>query len=354
MTRPRIAITMGDVAGVGPEIVARTCCDPGVREICDPIVIGNPAVLTRALELVGSYHEILEAESFAERTGAISGAIPCFNRVADNAENVAVGQVDAAAGRAAYEYLIAAIDAAKSGSVDAIVTAPINKAALKLAGHDYPGHTEILAEECDVSKYAMMLHLSADTMCGIRSTNGAASDIRRGLSIVHVTLHTALQHVPSTLTTTAVREKIELMHEFLASLDEDRARIGVCALNPHAGEEGLFGDEEERLIRPAVEAALNAGADVAGPFPTDTLMRRAVLGEFDGLVAMYHDQGHIAVKLFAFHSAVNVTLGLPIIRTSPTHGTAFDIAWQGTADAGGMTQAIRTATRLARHRSTIE
>jgi 4-hydroxythreonine-4-phosphate dehydrogenase len=168
-----------------------------------------------------------------------------------------------------------------------------------------------------------------------------------GLGIAHVTLHTSVASVPGLLTTPAVRATIGLVDGFLRRLGCAKPRVGVCALNPHAGEEGLFGDEEGRVIAPAVDAAREAGIDAAGPYPADTLIRRAVLSEFDGLAAMYHDQGHIALKLIAFGTAVNVTLGLPIVRTSPSHGTAFDIAWQGKADATGMIEAIRTAARLA-------
>jgi 4-hydroxythreonine-4-phosphate dehydrogenase len=252
-------------------------------------------------------------------------------------------RIDPRAGRAAYDSLCAAIDAAQNRDIDAIVTAPLNKAALHAAGIRMPGHTEILAERCGVREHSMMLHLPP----------GGPIRGRHGLSVAHVTLHTSIASVPRLLTCEQIASTIRLMDAFIKRIGSDRPRLGVCALNPHAGEEGLFGDEETRLIRPAVEAELANGLDVTGPHPADTLFKRAVVDdEFDGVVAMYHDQGHIAFKLIGFDRAVNVTLGLPIVRTSPSHGTAFDIAWQGRARADGMKGAIQTAVRLCRREET--
>ncbi len=219
-----------------------------------------------------------------------------------------------------------------------MTTAPLHKAALSLAGHKYPGHTELLAELCGVREFAMMLYLAPGDK--VRSP--------AGLAIVHVTLHMALREVFAALDTQAVLVKERLVDQVMTRLAGSRPRIGVCALNPHAGEEGMFGDEESTIIRPAVELAQREGLTVTGPLPADTLIARARDGEFDAVVAMYHDQGHIAIKLLAMHRAVNVTLGLPIVRTSVAHGTAFDRAWQGTAETTGMVEAIRVASRLAK------
>jgi 4-hydroxythreonine-4-phosphate dehydrogenase len=214
----------------------------------------------------------------------------------------------------------------------------LHKEALRLAGHDYPGHTELLAELCGVGDFAMMLYLAGGEP--IRSP--------AGLAVVHVTLHTALRRVFDELTTEAVLARIRLADRFMTRLKLDsRPRIAVCALNPHGGEGGLFGDEERRIIGPAIERALAEGVRVEGPLPADTLMIHARDGKYDAVVAMYHDQGHIAVKLLGMHRAVNVTLGLPIVRTSVAHGTAFDLAWQARANLGSMAEAIRVACRLA-------
>lgn len=265
-------------------------------------------------------------------------------------------EVSAAAGAAAYQYLTAAADMAMHKVVDAVCTAPLNKAALHAAGHDFPGHTEILAQQCGVDRFAMMLHLPESRLAHLRQaimpySTDAKPCIRHGLSVAHVTLHNSIASVPQRLTTEGVTEKIRLLHDFLARIGCPRRAIGVCALNPHGGEDGLFGDEESRIISPAVTACVQDAINVAGPLPVDTLMRRAVCGEFDGVVAMYHDQGHIPIKLLGFDAAINITLGIPIIRTSPTHGTAFDRAWnpQTPADPSGMIEAILMAARLCRN-----
>ena len=208
------------------------------------------------------------------------------------------------------------------------------------AGHFYPGHTELLAEMCGVREFAMMLYLPPSDL-----VRGPA-----GLGVAHVTLHQSMRSIFDALTPAAIESKCRLAHDVMRRLGVHEPRVAVCALNPHAGEDGLFGDEERTIIAPAVAEARRAGLNVAGPFPTDTLMMRARDGEFDAVVAMYHDQGHIALKLLGMHSAVNITLGLPIVRTSVAHGTAFDRAWQGTARGEGMVAAIVTAAKLAQNR----
>jgi 4-hydroxythreonine-4-phosphate dehydrogenase len=263
-------------------------------------------------------------------------SIPCINVCCDDVLSVRAGEVDARAGDAAFKAIQTAARLALNKEVDGIVTAPLSKVALHAAGHRYPGHTELLAELCGVADFAMMLYLPPGD--AIRSPHG--------LGIVHVTLHQSLRSIVADLTCEAIVAKSRLVDGVMRRLGADRPRLAVCALNPHAGEDGLFGDEERSVIAPAVEQALSAGLDVSGPHPSDTLMLRARDGEFDAVVAMYHDQGHIAMKLLGMHAAVNITLGLPIVRTSVAHGTAFDRAWQGTARSDGMVAAILTAARL--------
>jgi 4-hydroxythreonine-4-phosphate dehydrogenase len=255
------------------------------------------------------------------------------------------GTIDARAGHAAYLTILRAIDDAKKHTVDAVVTAPIHKAALHLAGAHYPGHTEIFAEQCGVSNYAMMLYLGVDSA----RAGGVKPPDEYGLAVVHVTLHTAMKTIFEQITVESVHAKIHLADGFMRRLigrDNHLPRIGVCSLNPHAGEEGLFGDEEIRIIRPAIERAIAEGLNACGPQPADTIMLDARDGKYDAIVAMFHDQGHIALKLLGMYRAVNITLGLPIVRTSVAHGTAFDKAWQGIADPGSLIEAVRVAVKL--------
>jgi 4-hydroxythreonine-4-phosphate dehydrogenase len=347
MTRPRIALTLGDVAGIGPEVVVRAWCDPTVHAWCRPVVVGHPDVVQRAAKLLGAAVDVRPIEGIIDGEPT-PGTILCWNPTSHQAAEVPPGRNDGRAGQAACEYLSAAAAAALAGQIDAITTAPLSKAALQMAGLHYPGHTEILAELCSVRHYAMMLYLTADAKTPSAAVKPPETAARpSALGVVHVTLHTSLRSVPELVTLSSILEKIRLIDRFLRDVGCVSPRIAVCALNPHAGEEGLFGDEEAREIAPAVVAAVAEGIDAAGPFPADTLLRRAHAGQFDGVVAMYHDQGHIALKLIGFNRAVNVTLGLPIVRTSPSHGTAFDIAWQGKASGGGMVEAVRVAATLA-------
>jgi 4-hydroxythreonine-4-phosphate dehydrogenase len=327
---------MGDAAGVGPEVIVRAWSDLQVHAVADLVVLGHPTILREACALVGGSATVVDAGGASDvRT------IPCLPVGSDEILAVPHGAVDGRTGQAAYEALIRAIDGTLAGKFGGIVTAPLSKAALHAAGHFYPGHTELLAERCGVTDFAMMLYLPAHEL-----PNSPA-----GLGVAHVTLHMALRDVFANLNETAILEKCQLAHQVMSiGFGLAAPRIGVCALNPHGGEGGLFGDEESRIIAPAVEQARAAGIDAQGPFPTDTLMVRARDGEFDGIVAMYHDQGHIALKLLGMHRAVNITLGLPIVRTSVAHGTAFDRAWQGTAESTGMVAAITTAAELARRK----
>ncbi len=348
MSAPVIAITLGDVAGIGPEVSVKALADAATRGCGMPLLIGHPEIARRAI--AQAKLDLVIEEVASPRTIEQDGIVPCWlppqqvitvhgsDRTyhPDDCLKVEVGTVDWRSGAAAYVWLVAATRLALARQIDAIVTAPLHKKALELAGLNYPGHTEILAEECGVDEFAMMLYVPPG-----RGVGG-----RYGLGCAHVTLHTSIRSVPELLKTADIRDTAVLVSNFLKQVGCDHPRIGVCALNPHAGEQGRFGDEEDRLIRPAVEEACAMGIDARGPIPADALMRRAIHGEFDGVAAMYHDQGHIALKLVAFNQAVNVTLGLPIIRTSPSHGTAFDLAGRGDADACGMIAAMATALRL--------
>lgn len=341
-TLPRVALTLGDVAGIGPEVAVRAALDPGLRARARLVLVGRPEVVRRAGAMLQLPFDLTVHAAWSDwppdEVGPSSTPLEVVVAGAADVADVPAGVIDARAGRAAYEALLSATDAALAGKLDAVVTAPLHKESLRLAGVHEPGHTEILARRCGVAAHAMMLHLPP----------GGMIHQKYGLSVAHVTLHTSIASVPGLLTVPRIREAIRLLDEFLQRLGCARPRIGVCALNPHAGEHGLFGDEEARLIEPAVAAEVAGGRDVRGPLPADTLVRSAIVeGRYDGLVAMYHEQGHIPFKLIGFDRAVNVTLGLPIIRTSPSHGTAFDIAWQGVARADGMCGAIETAVRLA-------
>ncbi|MBI3840236.1 MAG: 4-hydroxythreonine-4-phosphate dehydrogenase PdxA [Planctomycetia bacterium] len=336
MTKPLVAVTLGDPAGVGPETIVGAWSDSSVHEFCRPLVVGHPEVLWRATRLLKSRARVVPIES-PEEARPSAELIPCLKAGRDDVLAISAGTVDARGGQAAYEALVTAAQLALAGRVDALTTAPLHKAALWQAGHKYPGHTELLAELCGVNDFAMMLYL------------GPGADVRgpAGLAIVHVTLHMALADVFAALSQESILRKSRLVTGVMAELKGSRPRVGVCALNPHASEEGLFGSEERTLIRPAVERGIAEGLDLEGPLPADTLIGRARDGQFDAVVAMYHDQGHIAIKLLAMHRAVNVTLGLPIVRTSVAHGTAFDLAWQGRAETAGMIEALRVASRLA-------
>ena len=340
--KPQIAITIGDPAGVGPETIAAVWPSPALHDLCRPVVIGHPEILRKAIQLV---RVDVQVESITDIAAAHSDAtaLPCLWTGSDEAGDVPAAQVSAAGGQAAYDAVVAAAKLALSGQVDGITTAPLNKAALQAAGHDYPGHTELLADLCSVKDFAMMLHLPS----GGRVTNPI------GLNIVHTTLHIGLRAAMKNLRTEDIVTKGRLIHataqRLMARAGIERPpRIAACALNPHAGEGGLFGDEEATIIAPAVKQLRGAGIDAHGPLPTDTLISQTADGAFDALVAMYHDQGHIAVKLLNMYNAVNITLGLPIVRTSVAHGTAFDLAWQGRAESAGLIEAVRMCAELAR------
>ncbi len=333
--RPLVALTMGDVAGVGPEVIARAWAGGPLHALARPFVVGDSATLRRAVALLetGATVRTIDAPEAADPTAR---SIPCLDATGQDLSGVRPGIIDARAGRAAFDFLARAIDLAMVGRVDAIVTLPLQKESLHLAGVPHPGHTEILAERCRAPEHAMMLYLDAPEGSG-----------RPGLGVIHATFHVALRRIFDLLTVENVESKIRLADEAFRPLTGGRApRVAVAGLNPHAGENGLFGDEEWAVIGPAVASVAASGIDVVGPVPADTLFARALGGEFDAVVAMYHDQGHVALKTIGFDRAVNVTLGLPIVRTSVAHGTAFDIAWQGKASTSSLIEAVRVAGRI--------
>jgi len=333
--RPLVALTMGDVAGVGPEVIARAWSGETLGALARPFVVGDPDTLRRAVELLGT-RAIVRPIDHPEEADPSAGSIPCLRSTGQDLSGVRPGAIDARAGRAAADFLIGAIDLALAGRIDAIATLPLHKESLHAAGVPHPGHTEILAERCRSPEHAMMLYLDAPE----------GSD-RPGLGVIHATLHVPLRKVFELLSVGAVEAKIRLADAALRPLTGGRPpRVAVASLNPHAGENGLFGSEESEIIAPAVARAAASGIDVVGPVAADTLFARALRGEFDAVVAMYHDQGHVALKTVGFDRAVNVTLGLPIVRTSVAHGTAFDIAWQGRAETSSLIEAVRVAARI--------
>ncbi|HVZ65857.1 MAG TPA: 4-hydroxythreonine-4-phosphate dehydrogenase PdxA [Lacunisphaera sp.] len=320
----RIAITMGDPAGIGPEICLRLLNEAAIAAECVPIVFGDASVLQRVAQRL-NLPFITPVVSALE--SAAAPAVLDLQCIA--ADAVTPGRVDARCGNAAFRYVLAAIEAGLAGRVDAVATAPLNKEALHAAGHKYPGHTEIFAERMKAERSCMML-TSPELTCSF------------------ATVHVGYHEVPALLSVRRVLDVIELTAAAMQRLRGRAPRLAVCGLNPHAGENGLFGQgEEERFIRPAVEAARTKGLDIEGPLPPDTAFLPERRRRTDAFVCMYHDQGHIPLKALAFDSAINTTLGLPVIRTSVDHGTAFDIAWQGKANPNSLFEAVRLAARLA-------
>jgi 4-hydroxythreonine-4-phosphate dehydrogenase len=334
---PLLGITMGDPAGVGPEITARALARADVRAACRPVVIGDASVMAATLRLLHSPLRLRAVKGVGECAFA-PDTLECLDLGNVDAGALPKGAVSAEAGRAAYAYIETGVRLCRSGEIDAMVTAPVNKEALAAAGVPHSGHTEILAALSGTRDFAMLL-------------------MGRELKVIHVTTHVALRRVPDLVTRERVGRVIALAQQTMRFLGVARPRIAVCGLNPHAGEDGLFGDEEKKEIIPAVEAARREGLDVHGPLPADTLFSRARGGEFDIVVAMYHDQGHVPVKTLGFTydeatgtwtglSGVNVTVGLPFLRVSVDHGTAFDRAWKGIANPESMVEALDVAVRM--------
>jgi 4-phospho-D-threonate 3-dehydrogenase / 4-phospho-D-erythronate 3-dehydrogenase len=325
--KPLLAVTMGDPAGIGPEVVLKALARPEVHECCRPLVVGSAGALRRTLAWLNVplrlqvLSQPAEAE-FAPGTACVLEA--CEPAAAD----VPLGQVSAAAGRAAMLSILAAVDLVRSGQAAALVTAPINKEATKLAGYQDIGHLELLARLTASTEYATML-------------------ATKGLRVVHLTTHHELIEACRRVTMERVLARLRLTDRSFRAWGFVQPRIAVAALNPHAGEGGLFGRAELDEIGPAVAAAVAEGIDARGPLPADSVFNRAIAGEFDAVLAMYHDQGHIPIKVHGFAESVSVALGLPLVRTSVDHGTAFDIAGRGVADELSMVESLRTAAALA-------
>jgi 4-phospho-D-threonate 3-dehydrogenase / 4-phospho-D-erythronate 3-dehydrogenase len=326
-TAPLIAVTMGDGAGVGPEVIVPAVVHPDTLARCRPVVIGDAARLRLAAELLGRTVEIVavdrpaEAEFTPDRINVIDlGLLPA---------DLPWGAVSAVAGDAAYHYVRVAAELAVSGAVQAICTAPLNKEALHAGGHLFPGHTELLAHLTGTDEVSMMLTTPT-------------------VKVIHVTTHIGLIDAVARIEPGLVERTVRRGHDALVRAGIPHPRIGVCGINPHAGENGLFGyGEEEEKIVPALEVLRADGIDARGPLPADTAFFLAGRGDYDLIVAMYHDQGHGPVKVMGIENGVNLTVGLPVIRTSVDHGTAFDIAGKGVADAGSMVEALRQAAELA-------
>ena len=328
---------MGDPAGVGPEITAKALARPDVTASCKAVLIGDRSVMAATLDMLRSPLALHAVTRVADCAFA-AGTLECLDLAKVDAATLLKGAVSPEAGRAAYAYIETGVRLCQAKEIDAIVTAPINKEALAAAGLQHSGHTEILAALSGTKDFAMLL-------------------MGKELKVIHVTTHVALRRVPDLVTRERVLRVIQLAQATMNFLGERRPRIAVCGLNPHAGEDGLFGDEEKSQILPAVEAARREGLDVYGPLPADTLFSRARGGEFHIVVAMYHDQGHVPVKTLGFTydetkgtwtglSGVNVTIGLPFLRVSVDHGTAFDRAWKGIANPESMVEAIDVAVRM--------
>jgi 4-hydroxythreonine-4-phosphate dehydrogenase len=325
-----VAVTMGDPAGVGPEVVVKALCRQDVRDLLRAVVIGDAARLTDAARRCGLDVElrVITADDVAELTDLPAGIIAVID-VGGTPADLPYGEVSAAGGEVAYQCIRIAAELALSDRVDAICTAPLNKEALHAAGHRYPGHTELLADLTGTPEVSMLL---------------IAPDLR----VVHVTTHIGIIDAIERIDAGLVARTIRRANATLVRAGIARPRIAVCGINPHAGENGLFGHgEEASKIDPAIAEVVAEGIDAVGPLPADTLFFRARRGDFDCVVAMYHDQGHGPVKVLGLEAGVNVTIGLPVVRTSVDHGTAFDIAGTGVADERSMVEALRQAVTLA-------
>lgn len=325
--KPILGITMGDAAGVGPEIIVKALMDPAIYEIGRPVVFGDKKIMERAVKIIGAELKC-NAIDHPSLGGNVYGTIDIIDL--DNLPaDLPFAQVDARAGKAAYEYIEMAVGYALKHEIHAIVTAPLNKEALNLGGNHYPGHTEILGTLSGQKDYSMML------------SSGA-------LKVIHVSTHVPLRKACDLVKKERVLKVINLANETIKMMGVENPRIAVAGLNPHSGENGLFGTEDETEILPAVIEAQKAGMDVTGPVPPDSVFYRAAIkNEFDIVVVMYHDQGHIPIKVLGFETGVNVTVGLPCIRTSVDHGTAFPVAGQGIADSRSMTESLLLGAQMA-------
>lgn len=325
--RPILGVTMGDPSGSGPEILVKALTLPEIRALCRPIVLGDGATMRQAARIVGSEVPVRSIERVADATHE-EGILEVLDLHNVDLAQLQYGKVQAMSGEAAFQCIARGIELAQKGETAAIVTSGIHKESMNLAGHHYAGHTEILADLCGVKSVCMLL---------------VAGNFR----VSHVSTHVSLREAIERARKPRIMDVIRLTDEAVRRLGVAQPRIAVAGLNPHSGEGGLFGDEEIREITPAVEAARAEGFNVAGPIPPDTVFFRMTEGQYDAVVAMYHDQGHIPTKVLSFDEGVNVTLGLPIIRTSVDHGTVFGKAGKGTARPASMIQALKLAAQMA-------
>jgi 4-phospho-D-threonate 3-dehydrogenase / 4-phospho-D-erythronate 3-dehydrogenase len=342
--KPIIGITMGDPASIGPEIAIKALLNKNIYDICRPLLVGDADVFNDIIKRLNLKAEINAINNVNDAKFEF-GKVDVFDLQNVKLNKLVFGEVSAMAGNAAFGAVQKVIELAMAGKIDATVTGPINKKSINEAGHHFAGHTEIYAHFTNTSKYAMLL-------------------VEDNLKVIHVSTHVSLRQACDLVKKERILEVIELLYNGLISLGETNYKIGIAGLNPHAGDSGLFGTEEAEEILPAVEEARLRGYDVEGPVPPDTLFAKAATGAYGGVVAMYHDQGHIPFKLSGFKwdaekkqmasvKGVNITLGLPIIRTSVDHGTAFEIAGKGIASADAMTLAIESAVQLSTYRKQI-
>ena len=328
MTKPRLAVTVGDVAGIGPEITAKTLLlHPELRDECVPVVIGDADAMRRAVALIGRDPSVVRVVDDARKATNDPAAVEIV-QTGPSLASVTAGAISAAAGDAAYRFVVEACGRAKAGEVDGIVTAPLNKAAMHAGGHQWPGHTELLAHEFGVKNFSLVLSAGE-------------------LYFFHLTTHVSLRHAVDGITPQRTDEILNLAGAFTRALGWTDEPIGLAGLNPHAGEGGLFGREELDVLEPAVARARARGLNVRGPLPADALIPAAVRGKWRIVVVCYHDQGHAPFKAVYGDNGVNITVGLPVVRVSVDHGTAFDIAGKGVAREDSLVLACRRAAQLA-------
>jgi 4-hydroxythreonine-4-phosphate dehydrogenase len=338
--KPVIGITMGDPASIGPEIAIKALLTKRLFDICNPVIIGDAAVFKDIIERLGMQATINPIKNIRD-AAFIYGEPDVYDLENVDMSQLRFGEISAMAGNASFEAVKKVIDLALAGELDATVTGPINKKSVNEAGHHFAGHTEIYAHFTGTKKYAMLL-------------------VEDNLKVIHVSTHVSLRQACDLVKKDRILQVVELLHNGLIQLGETNLKIGIAGLNPHAGDSGLFGTEDDQEILPAIQEALLAGYDVEGPVPADTLFSKASTGYYGGVVAMYHDQGHIPFKLTGFKwnpqkqqmdsvKGVNITMGLPIIRTSVDHGTAFEIAGKGVASSDAMILAIESAVQLSKN-----
>lgn len=328
MTRPVLGVTLGDVAGIGPEITTRMLLEhPDLREKCVPVVIGDADAVRRGVEVIGKDPSAVRVISDPRQATNNPSLIEVVQD-GPSLAHVPFGAVHADAGDGSYRFVVRACELARAGAIDGIVTAPLNKEAMHLGGHKYPGHTELLAEQFAVENFSLVL---------------SAGD----LYFFHLTTHVSLRQAIEDITPARTTNVIDLVHAFTRALGKPDERIAVTGLNPHAGESRLFGDEDADILAPAVEAATERGINVHGPLPADALIPQAVKGKWNMVIVCYHDQGHAPFKAVYGDDGVNITVGLPVVRVSVDHGTAFDIAGEGIAREASLVLAAERAAALA-------